>query len=125
MWQDGSCSGSIYNYQTKPVTLEQGPINPDWSNLMPPTLVPLIQSSSNQVMDYGHYGHIGSIPTPLMGNEIDCSGGLGKVFVRDDDNFTPNLWELGSGVLMDHYCVILPAELASVSDRPAWGDLTE
>jgi hypothetical protein len=125
MWQDGSCSDGIYNYQTKPVTLEQGPINPDLSNPMPPTLVPLFQSSSNQVMDYGHYGHIGSIPTPLMGNEIDSSGGLGKVFVRDDDNFTPNLWELGSGVLMDHDCVILPPELASVSDRAAWGDLTE
>jgi hypothetical protein len=76
-------------------------------------------------MGYGHYGHIASIPTPLMGNEIDSSGALGQVFMRDDDNITPNLWELDSGVPMDQYCVILPPELASVSDRPAWDDLTE
>lgn len=94
LWQDGSGYDSMYNYRTTPVTFEQGPINLDFLNPMPPTPVPFFQPSASQPLGYGQYGQIGAIPTPVMGNEIGGSGDLEQVYMTDDDSITPSLWVL-------------------------------
>lgn len=94
LWQDGTGYDNMHNYQTTPVTFEQGPINLDMMNPMPPTPVPFFQPSASQTLGYGQYGQIGAIPTPVMGSEMGGSGDLGQVYMTDDDNIAPNLWVL-------------------------------
>lgn len=94
IWQDGAGYDNMCNYQTTPVTFEQGPINLDFLNPMPSTAVPFFQQTASQAMGYGQYAQIGAIPTPVMGSEIGGPGDLGQVYMRDDDSITPNLWVL-------------------------------
>ncbi|KAL2861971.1 hypothetical protein BJX68DRAFT_14041 [Aspergillus pseudodeflectus] len=94
LWQDGAVYGNVYNYQTTPVTFDQGPINLDFLNQMPPTAVPFFQPSPNQVVSYDQVGHSGSIPTTIVGNELNHPGDFGQVYMRDDENQASNMWVL-------------------------------
>ncbi|KAJ0421307.1 hypothetical protein BJY00DRAFT_323322 [Aspergillus carlsbadensis] len=94
LWQDGAVYENVYNYQTTPVTFDQGPINLDFLNQMPPTAVPLFQPSGNQLMTYDHLGHSDSIPTTIVGNEMGNLRDFGQVYMRDDENQVSNMWVL-------------------------------
>jgi hypothetical protein len=94
LWQDGAVYGNVYNYQTTPVTFDQGPINLDFLNQMPPTAVPFFPPSPNQVVSYDQMGHSGSIPTTIVGNELNHPGDFGQVYMRDDENQASNMWVL-------------------------------
>jgi hypothetical protein len=94
LWQDGAVYGNVYNYQTTPVTFDQGPINLDFLNQMPPTAVPFFPPSPNQVVSYDQVGHSGSIPTTIVGNELNHPGDFGQVYMRDDESQASNMWVL-------------------------------
>jgi hypothetical protein len=97
--QEESVYDNIYNYHNMPVTSEQGPINLDFLNPITPTAVPFFPPSANPLIGYENSGDMGSIPVGDLGNEIGLRGGYGEVYMRDDDNVTPNLW------LLDYYNV--------------------
>ncbi|KAL4914577.1 hypothetical protein BDW62DRAFT_219990 [Aspergillus aurantiobrunneus] len=89
LWQD-----NMSNYQTTPVTFDQGPINPDFLDPGPPMAVPFFQPSTHQAMGYPNLGQVGHVSPPVMGNELGSSDDFGQVYMRDDDNPTSNLWVL-------------------------------
>ncbi|KAL4957086.1 hypothetical protein BDW69DRAFT_201962 [Aspergillus filifer] len=86
LWPGLPGHGATQDHLATPVTFDQGPINLDFFNAVSPTAVPFLPPASSQVTEYGQPGTSGAIVAPFLADDFGGNGGLGQVYLGDDDS---------------------------------------